>query len=88
MKTKLAVLTILFTLLCLAGWVGRGWAQKTNPDRKVWEYKVGAVSVLDGSTLQSRLNELGEEGWELVAVENVSYTAPPSVLVYLKRPKD
>jgi hypothetical protein len=87
-KIRLTVLVTLFAFVCFLGWVGRGWAQKTNTNHPVWEYKVGAISILDNTSLQNQLNQLGEEGWDLVAVENVSYTAPPSIVFYLKRGKE
>jgi len=40
---------------------------------KTWEYQ-----VVEGQVAEDRLNELGREGWELVAVTEFS--------TYLKRP--
>lgn len=39
---------------------------------------------------QSRLNDLGKEGWELVTIIQAPITLPvrPTVLGYLKRPKE
>src|SRR5262245_54859882 len=50
-----------------------------------WEYSVLArpqVARLAGDDLQAGLNKLGEEGWELVAVE----PAPGPGRLYFKRP--
>jgi hypothetical protein len=61
-----------------------------------WEYRVlnkGEIAVLAGNSVAAGLNKLGEEGWELVAVEP-GYTAPPgagggtAAQFYFKRPKD
>jgi len=86
-KTRLAGIVVFIVFICLLGWVGRGWAQKASTDRKVWEYKVGTVVLGGTPSVQDRLNELGAEGWELVAVENVTTAYGPSALYYLKRAK-
>ena len=90
MKDKLGILMVFLLFLSLLAWAGRAGAQKTktNNDRKVWEYTVGAVQVGGIPPIQDQLNQLGAEGWELVAVENVSTTAPPSAIYYLKRAKE
>ena len=43
---------------------------------------------LDGKQFNERLNELGEEGWELVSVFDTNYTegATRDVVAVLKRP--
>jgi hypothetical protein len=93
MKGKLGIYVGLLLFVSLLAWAGYARAQKTNTnnDGKVWEYKVGAATVggLSGfSSVQDQLNQLGAEGWELVAVENISTTAPPSAIYYLKRAKE
>lgn len=47
-----------------------------------YEYKVVDLDVSEPSA-ESRLNELGEEGWELVAVVTSEGSGPSG---YLKRP--
>jgi len=88
MRTRLRFLVVFMALMCLLGWVGRGWGQKSNPSRKVWEYKVGAAAIQGTGSVQDRLNELGAEGWELVSVENVQTAIPPSAVYYLKRARE
>lgn len=88
MKRQLGFLAVLLLFLSLLGWVGHARAQKNNNDRKVWEYKVGATSLMGTPSVQDQLNQLGAEGWELVAVDNVSTLTPPSAVYYLKRVKE
>jgi hypothetical protein len=90
MKDKLGILGIVLLFLSLLAWAGHANAQKTNTnhDRKVWEYKVGAVPVMGISSVQDQLNQLGAEGWELVAVENVGTLTAPAAVYYLKRAKE
>lgn len=47
--------------LCIVGWTGYGQGQ--NSSRKNWEY-----AHTDNPTLEN-LNKLGEQGWELVSVD-------------------
>lgn len=55
----LTVITI--TLFGLVGWSTRG----QGASKPVWEYQVARILVTQE---QERLNELGAQGWELVAV--------------------
>jgi hypothetical protein len=90
MKDKLGILAVILLFLSLFAWLGHARAQKTstNNGRKVWEYKVGVAPIGGTPPVQDQLNELGAEGWELVAVENVSTTTPPAAIYYLKRAKE
>jgi hypothetical protein len=90
MKNKLGIYVGLLIFVGLLAWAGHVSAQKTNinNDRKVWEYKVGVAQINGVPSVQDQLNELGAEGWELVAVENISTPAPPSAVYYLKRAKE
>ena len=90
MKGKLGVLGMVLIFLSLLAWAGHANAQKTstNTEKKVWEYKVGAAMVNGTPSVQDELNQLGAEGWELVAVENVGSTTPPAAIYYLKRAKE
>jgi hypothetical protein len=86
MKTKINLLIATVALLCLVGWTIYG--QKPTP-AKAWEYHVtGFNNWLEASR---KLNELGNQGWELVSVTEVGSTTNQegghggSVTVYLKR---
>lgn len=48
---------------------------------QTWEYQV--VDIDPAARSQDRLNELGAEGWELVAVSGQE----PGTRAYLKRPR-
>lgn len=55
-----------------------------------WEYGFLEAELTIGSALQDskeRMNKLGEEGWELVAIPNETRDEDLRVLVF-KRPKD
>lgn len=72
-KTAWAViLTVAFVML-LVGWT-------RQPQRQKWEYKV----EYHGTISEKKLNEMGMEGWELIAAEagNSNVTS-----FYFKRPK-
>ena len=50
-----------------------------------WEYKIYATETISVREVERNLNELGQSGWELVAVvENDS--SPEYFEFYLKRP--
>lgn len=61
MRTKVFVCLLLLTVLTTIGW--NVYAQKQGAARQQWEYKIVAESE------KIPLNNLGAEGWELVAVE-------------------
>lgn len=54
-----------------------------------FEYAVVELGATPGVD-QSRLNDLGKEGWELVTIIQAPITVPTrlTVLGYLKRPKE
>jgi lipopolysaccharide export system protein LptC len=64
--------------LCLAGWTGNGQKQSTKLQRSIWEYK-----IVQGTADDAQLNQLGSEGWELLAVA----VANDQVSYYFKRAK-
>ncbi len=84
MKNKIYLSLVLVAVLCLVGWTG--FAQKSSPARQTWEYKEFRSPVGE-----KELNELGAQGWELVAVlENLSISAGSGYgrpTYYLKRAK-
>lgn len=55
---------------------------KKKPLRSMWEYLV--LTNTDSRQIESSLNELGQVGWELVAVRTVG---SGKIVHYLKRQK-
>ena len=56
--------------------------------RTVWEYKVVKLGPSSSLTSESMLNELGLDGWDLVAFQPSSTRAYPGEGTYtLKRPR-
>ena len=80
MKNKL-ILSII-ALLCLLGSSRYAAGQRGNSVKQTWEY---TVSLMDNNQQQQakQLNQLGADGWELVAV----VPSNNLVVVYLKRAK-
>ena len=68
---------ILLTLLLLTCLAGLGF-QVRSPQK--WEYKV------EHSPAEKKINELGEQGWELVAIQSPSQNILVSTYVF-KRAK-
>ena len=64
-------------------------AAMDEPTNAAWEYKVLPVAAgpLDplGHSIETRLNQMGELGWELVAVVVTHLPDSVSQLAYLKR---
>ena len=87
MKSNLRLLLIVVTisLVTFFGWNVRG--QQTPAPKAVWEHTV--VSTLGDNSF--RLNQLGSEGWELVAVrseeKSLGNVRQMEVTYYLKRTK-
>ena len=44
--------------------------------------------VVNAETVDKRLNELGDEGWELLCIEKLSDVSHIAVNFYLKRPNE
>jgi hypothetical protein len=73
---KPVIAALLVLLLCLVAWT----QQKQNASKVKWEYmKTGWVD-------QAVLNKLGEEGWELVAIQQWNDGEAASTF-FFKRPK-
>jgi hypothetical protein len=85
MKNKFCLLPIVALLLCLVGWAGHATAQRSSRVWQAWEYKL-FVPVAPGLSLQDQMNQLGAEGWELVAVRD-DITSPYRVACFFKRPR-
>jgi len=87
MKQKLRsipLLSIVFLFICSIGAIAQ----------TVWEYKIITQQPQLGESATKALNDLGKEGWEVVAVvpqrlENreEKNSQVSSVFIYLKRPK-
>ena len=84
MKTKYPWLLAIIVMLCLLGFNIHG--QKQNSGRTNWEYK--SVFSTSGS-LGYVLNDLGAQGWELVAIDvnNSDKNRSKGTMYYLKRAK-
>ncbi len=69
MRTKVYLTVVVFALLCVVGWTAYG--QRQGGGRAEWEYK--SVSVQSAKFYEESdgtLNEMGRQGWELVAAIN------------------
>ena len=72
----LAVIVAL-VLLCAVSW--SSYAQRDKTKQPAWEYKTATPLYTD----ENALNALGAQGWELVAVTDVS----GNMTYFFKRPK-
>lgn len=84
MKPKYGWFAALILMLCCLGFTIR--AQKETPVRSNWEYK----SVFSTSAdLAYVLNDLGSQGWELIAIDVTSTdnNGFKGKTYFLKRPK-
>ena len=79
---RLLVCLVVSALLCFVAWTARAELTRTTPAPQTWEYE-----AFDGYTGQAptKLNQLGAQGWELVATACPRENAPCSY--YLKRPR-
>ena len=77
---------VVFAVLLMLLWGGAAAQEKAKEKAAVpkttWEYKKVSAGTLNA---EASLNDLGREGWELVAVASEGKTA--HVYAYLKRPK-
>jgi hypothetical protein len=64
MRAKLYLSLLIGVLLCLVGWSAHAELQSSSKATRAWEYT--SREVQDNA---EQLNELGAEGWELVAVD-------------------
>ena len=82
MKTKYPWLLAIIVMLCLLGFNIHG--QKQSSGRTNWEYK----SVFSTSAnLEYVLNDLGSQGWELIAIDvnSSDKNGFKGTMYYLKR---
>jgi len=85
MNTKTGLLIAAVVLSLLLGWTI--YAQKQTATKVAWEYHVWSFNNWAEAT--GRLNEDGNQGWELVTVTETPTTSEHggSVTIYLKRAK-
>lgn len=82
MKTPRVIIVLLVVVaLSIAAWTVQ--AQKQNAARQQWEYKV--INIYQNNA-DKILDDLGAEGWELVAVQPSS-DATAKGLYHFKRQK-
>ncbi|MGH9767832.1 MAG: hypothetical protein ACREAB_10400 [Blastocatellia bacterium] len=67
--------SLILAVLMVVGWTVYG--QRSTTQRPAWEYKVV------GNLNEQQLNELGSQGWEMVA----TVTSGGYFAIYLKRAK-
>ena len=88
MKNRFYLVLVLAALMCLVGWSARAQYPTRSVPRQAWEHTV--VQGNSNYLLTSKLNELGQEGWQLVAVSscpNLPQTTVDCKIAYLKREK-
>ena len=78
MRRNLLIL-IALALLCVVGWGLHGRISQ----RTAWEYKV----VIINGGVEAKLNELGEQNWELVSFQEYPSSALGVGNYIFKRPK-
>jgi Domain of unknown function (DUF4177) len=62
------LILILAALLIIGTISWRGYSQRANMSRTSWEYLM--VGYVNTDETQRKLNELGAQGWEVVAVSD------------------
>jgi hypothetical protein len=72
MKNRLYLVLVLAAFMCLAGWSARAQYTRTVP-RQAWEH---LQMEFDMSVATFKLNQLGNEGWQLVAVTQLVPAVP------------
>jgi predicted negative regulator of RcsB-dependent stress response len=80
MKTKFALVVGVIVMSTVLGWTVH--AQKQDSQKVSWQYAV--ISFSNSVDAKWKLDELGNEGWELVSVTE---TTNGSVTIYVKRAK-
>ena len=84
MKKRIGVATAVGAVLLVTGWTGYAQAQRTDPPRQAWQYRIEVTSdrtqrVDIAAENQRILDARAAEGWELAAVGNGFF--------YFRRPK-
>ena len=84
-KTLAFVLALVVSSIWVIGWTAH--SQETAPKR-TWEYKVVYSTAPEHRNDPNNFDKLGEQGWELVAVDqNLQNGTSYSSIYYFKRPK-
>lgn len=76
-RVYLHLILIVIGVFCLVGWTG--YQQRRRPS--AWEYKF--VEAVYDDRAEKELNNLGAQGWELVAVQPIGESGRATY--YLKR---
>ena len=89
MRTKLWLIVVVVLFLCATGL--RGYGQRERTPQVGWEYKVVYIPGVRSSA-EKTLNDLGAQGWELVAFvqlnqEGVTIGAGNYYFKRLKQPR-
>jgi hypothetical protein len=81
MRTKYPWLLAMIVMLCLLGFNIHG--QKQSSGRTNWEYK----AVFSSGSVEYVLNDLGAQGWELIAIDvnSSDKNGSKGTMYYLKR---
>ena len=84
MKKRIGVAAVVGAVLLVTGWTGYAQAQRTEPPRQAWQYRIEVTSdrtqrVDVAAENQRILDTRAAEGWELAAVGNGFF--------YFRRPK-
>jgi hypothetical protein len=66
MRQKLILVPAAFLIIGVISW--GAYSQKTNVTKTSWEYML--VGYVNSDETPRKLNELGAQGWELVAVSD------------------
>ena len=74
---RLLLTLVVFAFLCLVGWTENRQRASASSAKTSWEY------IIRGGLTEQQLNELGAQGWELVAVSQSN----GSFGMYFKRAK-
>ena len=87
MKSRLFLTLILTALMCLAGWTAHASLQTNTTAKTKWEYTV--VGLDENFLTTPKLNQFGDQGWELVGVVAACPTGAANCqhAAYFKRAK-
>ena len=86
MRNKFYLALVLVAVMCFAGWTAHARLQTNTSARQTWEY----LEVELKSPATPKLNQLGDDGWELIDVVAVCVGAPRptcTYYAYVKRAK-